>query len=140
MCEASRINLDILYGKSYVKKILMISLVLMSRILLIPTNIHDAKTNPCSALNSTATGGNGGDGGDAGGGNGGSADTNLLSNSYTDNSGHHGSVVPQVEAVVLMNLTPGELVDLREMVVLVELVDLSEMLEMRELVQAVQVK
>ena len=53
----------------------MISVVLMTRILLIPTNIHDAKANPCSALDSTATGGNGGDG-DAGNGNG-SADTNL---------------------------------------------------------------
>ena len=76
-------------------------------------------------------------GGDAGGGNGGSADTNLRSNSYTDNSGHHGSVVPQVEAVVLMDRAPGKLVDLREMVVLVGLVDLSEMLEMRKLAQSV---
>ena len=68
----------------------MISFVLMNRIALIPTNIHDAKANPCSALDSTATGGNGGKGGDAGDGNGGSADTNLLTNSYTGNSGHHG--------------------------------------------------
>ena len=89
MCEMSRFNLGILYGKSYVKKILMISLLVMSGILLIPTNIHDARANACSALDSIATGGNGGNLADVRNGNEGSADTNLLTNSYTGNSGHH---------------------------------------------------
>ena len=62
-------------NKSFVIKVLLVSTVLMAGILLIPTNIHDAKANPCSDMTAGGTGGNGGDGGSTGpagtGGNGG---------------------------------------------------------------------
>ena len=59
-------------NKSFVTKVLMMSTVLMAGILLIPTNIHDAKANPCSDVGADDRGGNGGAGGSTGpAGNGG---------------------------------------------------------------------
>jgi hypothetical protein len=62
-------------NKSFVTKALLMSTVLMAGILVIPTNIQDAKANPCAGSTSTGTAGAGGDGGQAGpagnGGNGG---------------------------------------------------------------------
>ena len=64
-------------NKSFVK-FLIVSTVLMAGILLIPTNIHDAKANPCSDIGAdvlvemvqaggnAGPAGNGGDGGNAG--------------------------------------------------------------------------
>ena len=46
-------------NKSIVTKVLIMSTVLMAGILLIPTNIQDAKANPCSNVQCSATGGNG---------------------------------------------------------------------------------
>ena len=43
-------------NKSFVTKVLIMSTVLMAGILLIPTNIQDAKANPCQDATSTATG------------------------------------------------------------------------------------
>ena len=37
-------------NKSFVTKVLIMSTVLMAGILIIPTNIHDAKANPCSNI------------------------------------------------------------------------------------------
>ena len=53
-------------NKSFVTKVFMMSTVLMAGILLIPTNIHDAKANPCTDVGLLDTGGNGGAGGHAG--------------------------------------------------------------------------
>ena len=53
-------------NKSFVTKVLLVSTVLMAGILLIPTNIHDAKANPCSDMTAGGTGGNGGQGGSTG--------------------------------------------------------------------------
>jgi hypothetical protein len=59
-------------NKSFVTKALLMSTVIMAGILIIPTNIHDAKANPCAESTSTATGANGANGGQAGpAGNGG---------------------------------------------------------------------
>ena len=62
-------------NKSFVTKVLIMSTVLMAGILLIPTNIHDAKANPCSNVGATGIGGAGAAGGSSGpagtGGNGG---------------------------------------------------------------------
>jgi len=59
-------------NKSFVTKALLMSTVIMAGILIIPTNIHDAKANPCADSSSTATGANGANGGRAGpAGNGG---------------------------------------------------------------------
>ena len=44
------------------------STVLMAGIMFIPTNIQDARANPCSDLHTAATGGNGDDGGAGGAG------------------------------------------------------------------------
>ena len=66
-----RINLCC--AKLNVTKIMMISIMFMFGTLLIPTNIHDAKANPCSNVGATSTGGNGAAGGNSGpAGNGGS--------------------------------------------------------------------
>ena len=53
-------------NKSFVTKVLIMSTVLMAGILLIPTNIHDAKANPCADATATGTAGAGGAGGQAG--------------------------------------------------------------------------
>jgi hypothetical protein len=53
-------------NKSFVTKVIIVSTVLMAGILLIPTNIHDAKANPCSDMFAGGTGGNGGAGGSTG--------------------------------------------------------------------------
>ena len=53
-------------NKSFVTKVLIMSTVLMAGILLIPTNIHDAKANPCADATATGTAGTGGNGGQAG--------------------------------------------------------------------------
>ena len=53
-------------NKSFVTKVLIMSTVLMAGILLIPTNIQDAKANPCQDATSTGTGQDGGNGGQAG--------------------------------------------------------------------------
>ena len=53
-------------NKSFVTKALLMSTVLMAGILLIPTNIHDAKANPCSDITAGGTGGTGGTGGQTG--------------------------------------------------------------------------
>ena len=59
-------------NKSFVTKALLMSTVIMAGILIIPTNIQDAKANPCAGTTSTGTGGVGGLGGQAGpAGNGG---------------------------------------------------------------------
>jgi hypothetical protein len=59
-------------NKSFVTKVLIMSTVLMAGILVIPTNVHDAKANPCADSTSTGTGAAGGAGGQAGpAGNGG---------------------------------------------------------------------
>ena len=50
-------------NKSIVTKVLIISTVLMAGIMFIPTNIQDAKANPCSNADSFATGGSAGAGG-----------------------------------------------------------------------------
>jgi hypothetical protein len=67
-------------NKSFVTKALLMSTVLMAGILLIPTNIQDAKANPCAGATSTGTAGSGGDGGQAGaagaGGDGGNRGNN----------------------------------------------------------------
>src|SRR5262245_17493289 len=69
-------------NKSFVTKAILMSTVLMAGILLIPTNIHDAKANPCSGASATGTGANGGLGGVGGvggrGGNGGDRGTDGL--------------------------------------------------------------
>ena len=44
-------------NKSFVTKVLIMSTVLMAGILLIPTNIHDAKANPCADATATGTAG-----------------------------------------------------------------------------------
>ena len=78
-------------NKSFVTKVLLVSTVLMAGILLIPTNIHDAKANPCSNVGADATGGNGAIGGSSGpagtGGNGGSAGIDA----FGGNGGNTGS-------------------------------------------------
>ena len=53
-------------NKSFVTKVLIMSTVLMAGTLSIPTNIHDAKANPCSDITAADTGGNGGPGGNTG--------------------------------------------------------------------------
>ena len=65
-------------NKSFVTKALLMSTVLMAGILLIPTNIQDAKANPCAGVElywywwnwwrwwTTGPAGNGGDGGNRG--------------------------------------------------------------------------
>jgi hypothetical protein len=53
-------------NKSFVTKVFIMSTVIMAGILIIPTNIHDAKANPCADSTSTATGSDGGVGGQAG--------------------------------------------------------------------------
>jgi hypothetical protein len=53
-------------NKSFVTKALLMSTVLMAGILLIPTNIQDAKANPCAGSTSTGTGAAGGAGGHTG--------------------------------------------------------------------------
>ena len=53
-------------NKSFVTKVLIMSTVLMAGILVIPTNIHDAKANPCSNIHMSETGGNGAAGGSSG--------------------------------------------------------------------------
>jgi hypothetical protein len=59
-------------NKSFVTKAFIMSTVLVAGILLIPTNIHDAKANPCSDISASGFGGTGGTGGQAGpAGNGG---------------------------------------------------------------------
>ena len=69
-------------NKSIVTKVLIMSTVLMAGIMFIPTNIQDAKANPCSDMHSAATGGfgnNGGNGGPGGnGGAGGGQGTNIF--------------------------------------------------------------
>ena len=69
-------------NKSFVTKVLIMSTVLMAGILVIPTNIHDAKANPCSDITAADTGGNGGPGGNTGpagtGGNGGERNHRIV--------------------------------------------------------------
>jgi len=55
-------------NKSFVTKAILMSTVLMAGILLIPTNIQDAKANPCSDITAGGTGATGGVGGAGGGG------------------------------------------------------------------------
>ena len=50
-------------NKSFVIKVLLVSTVLIAGIMLIPTNIQDARANPCSDLGADVTGGFGGQGG-----------------------------------------------------------------------------
>jgi hypothetical protein len=40
--------INFIFAKFNVKKIVMISIVVMLGILMIPTNVHDAKAKPCS--------------------------------------------------------------------------------------------
>ena len=78
-------------NKSFVTKVLIMSTVLMAGILVIPTNIHDAKANPCSDITAADTGGNGGPGGNTGpagtGGNGGE----KSQDSFGGNGGNTGT-------------------------------------------------
>ena len=53
-------------NKSIVTKVLIMSTVLMAGIMFIPTNIQDAKANPCSDMTPGSTGGQGGAGGAGG--------------------------------------------------------------------------
>jgi hypothetical protein len=68
-------------NKSIVTKVLIMSTVLMAGIMFIPTNIQDAKANPCSDMHSQALGGQGAAGGAGGaggvGGEGGGFSTNI---------------------------------------------------------------
>ena len=74
----ANVNFRINFGsaKLNLTKIIMISIMLMSGTLLIPTNIHDVRANPCSGMSAAGAGGNGAAGGNTGpagnGGNGGS--------------------------------------------------------------------
>ena len=70
----ANVNFRINFGsaKLNMTKIIMISIMLMSGTLLIPTNIHDVRANPCSGMSALGAGGNGAAGGNTGpGGNGG---------------------------------------------------------------------
>ena len=82
-CETCK---DVAYRKSNVAKIIMISIVILSGILLIPINIYDAKANPCADSTSTGTGAAGGAGGDAGT----EGSEALSATTYFGISGHHG--------------------------------------------------
>ena len=67
-------------NKSFVTKAILMSTVLMAGILLIPTNMQDAKANPCSDVTAAGTGGAGAAGAAGGaGGAGGQAVTLTLS-------------------------------------------------------------
>ena len=79
-------------NKSFVTKVLIMSTVLMAGILLIPTNIHDAKANPCSDITAAGTGGNGGTGGHAGpAGTGGAGGNRGITDSFGGNGGNTGT-------------------------------------------------
>ena len=89
-------------NKSFVTKVLIMSTVLMAGILLIPTNIHDAKANPCSGMERYGRGGTGNVGGVLG----------LL------------GPVEMVEIEETLNLA--EPVEAQEMLVVVQLVALEQ--------------
>ena len=78
-------------NKSFVTKVLIMSTVLMAGILLIPTNIQDAKANPCAGASSTGTAGSGGDGGQAGAAGAGGAGGNRGNNEAGGAGGSAGS-------------------------------------------------
>ena len=77
-------------NKSIVTKVLIMSTVLMAGIMFIPTNIQDAKANPCSNADSFATGGSAGAGG-AGAAGGAGGDGGDKGTSGTGGPGGAGS-------------------------------------------------
>ena len=78
-------------NKSFVTKALLMSTVIMAGILIIPTNMQDAKANPCAGSTSTGTAGAGGAGGQAGpAGNGGDGG-NRGNNEFGGEGGAAGS-------------------------------------------------
>jgi len=78
-------------NKSFVTKALLMSTVIMAGILIIPTNIHDARANPCAGSTSTGTGGLGGAGGQAGPAGDGGAGGNRGNNEFGGAGGSAGS-------------------------------------------------
>src|SRR5262245_14796582 len=67
-----KLCMNFIYAKFNVKKILIVSIVIMVGISFVPTNFQHAKANPCSGISATGAGGAGGAGGQAGpAGNGG---------------------------------------------------------------------
>ena len=71
-----KLFMNLIYAKFSVKKIWIMSMIIMVGISFLPTNLQPAKANPCSGISATGVGGAGGAGGQAGpagdGGNGGS--------------------------------------------------------------------
>ena len=87
-------RVDFLRRKSDVPIILLASIVLMAGTLYIPTNIQDARANPCSNIRTMGTGGDAGPGGAGGaggdGGNGGDKGTGVFGLVQAGGAGGNG--------------------------------------------------
>jgi hypothetical protein len=84
--------INFIFAKFNVKKIIMISIVVMLGILMIPTNVHDAKANPCSGISAAGAGGVGGAGGQAGPAGNGGAGGNRGNGGFGGAGGFNGLV------------------------------------------------